>query len=758
MRLGTGPSLAEAVPVPQVTVAIAVGSTSEVSITLESILGQKGVTFEIIAVCNGSIDSAALLARPSRDPRVRPIRGASALSCACWRNLAIEASRGPLLTFLSAGDCLLPGALAKMVAVLAEDRSVGLAHGYWFPVDELGRVSKLDLRKRRSILLKAIPSTLDHRRALIVQGNIIQAAPTYRREVLITMRGFNELGDTECDYEMALRLLDYCEIRLIPKFVCARHDRSRSETIGAGWRSYLRSVALARRVTMAKPVRFLRSPAYRFERLILRGLVYNLGDATLIERARRFMRSLEPKARVVARRLRYAVGRLYQYAVDRFGWWPIAWFDRRGCSARPESDHDCVAYVFWRYPILSETFVRREIEALREANIAVQIVADAPDEPYCPPGPALDQTTVIYLEPIDKARSKRLFAGFALRRPLALLNLFVYVVFHRYQANKSPYADIDLIFKAALLAGVLDQRGVTHVHAPWADAHAFLALIAARLLRIPYSVHVRAHEIHSASFNYALKEKLTCSSFVVTNSGYNEAHLRPLLAQSAPERLHVIYNGIDLRQFTPVPQRDADPTSFAILAVGRLVEQKGFAILLRACRKLLERGLVFNCDIIGGLQNSDANTYVLLKKLHRRLELDDNVRFLGAQPFRRVLEAYTRADLFVLPCVVAADGSRDVTPNVLIEAMAMQLPVVSTPVGAIPEIVNNGVEGVLVSPNDENSLADAIEILSGDPDLRRRLGLAARKKVENRFDISKNVQRYAALFRTMGQPHAERGH
>jgi glycosyltransferase involved in cell wall biosynthesis len=112
------------------------------------------------------------------------------------------------------------------------------------------------------------------------------------------------------------------------------------------------------------------------------------------------------------------------------------------------------------------------------------------------------------------------------------------------------------------------------------------------------------------------------------------------------------------------------------------------------------------------------------------------------------MDAYLRADLFVLPCVIASDGSRDVTPNALVEAMAMELPVVSTPIGAIPEIVDDGINGLLIPPNDDNALADAIEMLVRDSDLRRRIGIAARKKIENRFDIDKNMARYAALYAT----------
>jgi colanic acid/amylovoran biosynthesis glycosyltransferase len=274
-----------------------------------------------------------------------------------------------------------------------------------------------------------------------------------------------------------------------------------------------------------------------------------------------------------------------------------------------------------------------------------------------------------------------------------------------------------------------------------------VAKIAARLLRIPYSVHVRAHEIYSQPFNCSLKDNLEGARFIVTNSTYNESHLRPLLGSQANGRLHVIYNGLELDSFQPSPRQPAPGALLTILSVGRLVEQKGLHTLLKACRILKERGILFCCEIIGGPQEElDANTYVLLKKLHRQLNLTDTVRFLGAQAFAQVMDAYLRADIFVLPCIIASDGSRDVTPNALLEAMAMELPVISTPVGAIREIVDDGLNGLLIPPNDENALADALEVLALDPELRGRIGKAARAKIENRFDIQKNMTRYAALY------------
>ena len=326
------------------------------------------------------------------------------------------------------------------------------------------------------------------------------------------------------------------------------------------------------------------------------------------------------------------------------------------------------------------------------------------------------------------------------------MNLLLYISFHRYANYKTVRNDIDLMLKSCHLAAMLERKGVNHVHAPWADTQSFIAMIAARLLNIPYSVQVRAYELHAKPFSFAIPEKILNARFIVTNSVFNAEHLRPILDGHAAERLHIIYNGLDLAQFNTTGHRHSD--TVRILAVGRSVEAKGFSLLLWACHILRERGIRFCCDIIGGGQEErDVNTYLLLQKLHRRLKLETHVRFLGPQPFQRVLDAYNDADIFALPCVIAADGSRDITPNSLLEAMAMGLAVVSTRSGAIPEIVDDGVNGLLTPSNDERALADALLTLAQDPVLRRRLGQAAREKIESRFDIARNADHYAALFR-----------
>ena len=122
------------------------------------------------------------------------------------------------------------------------------------------------------------------------------------------------------------------------------------------------------------------------------------------------------------------------------------------------------------------------------------------------------------------------------------------------------------------------------------------------------------------------------------------------------------------------------------------------------------------------------------------------VFFSGTQRFEQVLGKYREPDIFILPSVIAEDGSRDITPNVLIEAMAMKIPVISTTVTGIPEIVENEVSGILVPPNDENALAEAIIKLIHDSNLRNELGENARKRIEERFDSNKNIGQYVDLF------------
>ncbi|MGH7801651.1 MAG: glycosyltransferase family 4 protein [Thermodesulfobacteriota bacterium] len=352
-----------------------------------------------------------------------------------------------------------------------------------------------------------------------------------------------------------------------------------------------------------------------------------------------------------------------------------------------------------------------------------------------------------YLYPLNKKHLVGYFKYFFFKNPLSFLNLFLYVIFHNYDRIKTFKKDTIIFLKAVYLAGILKDRNTNHVHSPWADVNAFIALIASKVLKVPCSVQARAHDVHRRTYLYALSEKSVNAEFIVTNTQYNESYLRSFLDKRDWGKIHTIYNGINLQQFESKLKRENASNQTSILSVARLIEQKGLIYLLKACKILKDRGYLFKCEIIGGSKEPlYINYYLALKKLHRRLGLEECVFFLGAQSIDKVLEEYRNADIFVLPCVIAEDGSGDISPNALIEAMAMKLPVISTNVTGIPEIVEDGLSGILVHPHDENALAEALIKLIKDSDLRVKLGENARKKVEERFDISKDIVKYIGLF------------
>lgn len=426
--------------------------------------------------------------------------------------------------------------------------------------------------------------------------------------------------------------------------------------------------------------------------------------------------------------------------------------DRHAERTRPAR----VAYFLWSYPVLTQTFVQREVAALAEAGFPVDVIAEGPASLDAADDDmrALCRDT-IYLAPFSAGSVARRLALLLATRPRRALAALAYVRTHRHSAHKTLRRDLDVFLKAAALAEVIRDRQIEHIHAGWADHTAFIALLAADLVGITYSVQARASaDLYRRGSAHALREKFARARFVITNSDYNVDYIRTFLDRSQWGKVHRIYNGLRLEAFEPrePPRPDArDSRPLRLLSVGRLIEEKGFVHLLRACQLLRQRGVRFRCEIVGRANPRHRGRHEReLRRLHADLDLGECVDFLGARPFSAVLEHYRSADIFVLPCVVAAGGGRDVTPNALIEAMAVALPVVATDSAALPEIVEDGVSGLLVSPGDPEALAGAIARLAADPEWAARLGRAARARVEERFDIRKNVRARVALFSSAG--------
>jgi glycosyltransferase involved in cell wall biosynthesis len=203
--------------------------------------------------------------------------------------------------------------------------------------------------------------------------------------------------------------------------------------------------------------------------------------------------------------------------------------------------------------------------------------------------------------------------------------------------------------------------------------------------------------------------------------------------------LHRIYHGLDIQQYQPSHQSLSKKP--VLVSVGQLKEKKGFTYLISACKLLKDRGYDFRCEIIG----EGPLRSVLEEQIHRD-GLDDDIVLLGAQPHEVIIKKYQSGTVFVLPCILSADGDRDGIPNVILEALAMEIPVISTRHSGIPEVVEDGFNGLLVPPTEPQPLSDALAALLDDPMSRIIFGRNGRNKIKELFSVESNVDKLLKEF------------
>ncbi len=393
-----------------------------------------------------------------------------------------------------------------------------------------------------------------------------------------------------------------------------------------------------------------------------------------------------------------------------------------------------VGYVLRKFPVLSETFVLNEILALEARGVEVHIFALAPSrDPRFHEGVGRLKATIHHVPGLSEIRTLlRQAKRQAGRSPKRFRRQLLSVL-----ATRRPKL-IWRFLQAAYVADRARRAGIGHLHAHFANHPTTVAQQASKLLGIPFSFTAHAYDIYRDADPRAIARKLADARFTVTVSEYNVGFLRSL-ANGRPTQIELIRNGIDMARFTPQPRPPEGP--FTILAVSRLVEKKGLPVLIEACRNLRDRGLDFRCEIVGkGAQKG------LLEQLIREWELGDRVRLVGALAQQEIVERYHRAHLVALPCIVGKDGNRDGLPVSIAEALACGVPVVSTPVTGIPEVVHDGVNGLLVPEGDAVALTDAIERLMRNPELLARLRAGARPSVVEAFDQERTIAHLHQLF------------
>ncbi|KCZ73404.1 glycosyltransferase [Candidatus Methanoperedens nitroreducens] len=394
-----------------------------------------------------------------------------------------------------------------------------------------------------------------------------------------------------------------------------------------------------------------------------------------------------------------------------------------------------VGYVLKRYPRYSETFIVNEILAHEAAGLEIEIFALRPiNDTHFQDAIARVKAPVNYI-PAAVPKSSDFWAELS---GAGRATPDIWTALRTAQDE----AVLD-IYQAALLAREVRLRGICHLHAHFASVATSVTRLAARFAGIPYTFTAHAKDIFHENVNPEnMQRKLNDASAVITVSDYNLKYLHAIYGPSA-QHVQRVYNGLDIDRF---PYKAPDRRKMRIISVGRLVEKKGFNDLIEACAILADRGCAFGCHIIGtGPLEAELSAQI------ERLGLQSYIELAGLLPRDELIEAVQDAAVFAAPCIIGRDADRDGLPTVLLEAMALGTPCVSTDVTGIPEVLYDGKTGLMVSQHNPAELAAALERLLSDPALRVQLAAKARQLIEAKFDININSAFIRDIFQSTRQ-------
>lgn len=431
-----------------------------------------------------------------------------------------------------------------------------------------------------------------------------------------------------------------------------------------------------------------------------------------------------------------------------------------------KENRGAIAYVLKNFPKLSETFIASEIYRLERLGVKLELFVIKPPvenmrhavvekiktKPfYLPATSSLTETPLtgwlrLHL-PQFLPGVRKVFR----RNPKGFLKAAKFAAGQAFRARKTRFAFPkktylkEFLQASAFAAQILENEEIRHIHAHFAHGATTVAWMAAMMTNLEFSFTAHAKDIYLESLNPAglLSRKMDAARFVVTCTGANREHLRSL----SETPVHCLYHGLteDFSELlkgddSPKPERNGH---LRALAVGRLVEKKGLDTFVEACAILARREVKFEAVIVG--ESGDNETKI--KSLIESNNLRRKIKLTGAMPQTELFGEYRRADVFCLPCRVLENGDRDGIPNVMVEAMSCGVPVVTTNVSGIPEVIRNGENGLLVAPDDPLALADSLEKIYADRNLSERLSRAARQTVREKFDGEISAHKLAGIFR-----------
>lgn len=423
------------------------------------------------------------------------------------------------------------------------------------------------------------------------------------------------------------------------------------------------------------------------------------------------------------------------------------------------------AYFLNKYPKISETFVHQEISELIRSGRKIQLFSlfrptkqewdqiqfeDVPEVNYL-----MAQVKIgtilsahgyyLFKKPICYFRLFRFsFRNRRETRFFRLLKNIISAARHQEQTDETQRQELMVHFiLTPVFARIIEKQNVQHLHAHFADAASSFVMLIALLLKIQYSITAHAYDVFMPQAN--IEQKIAGAAFIITCTEHNKQFWLQKYPWLSEQKIKVVYHGINWHRFKR--EKASDGLKPVIITVGRLVVKKGIAYLLNACLELKNRGIAFECRIIG--DGPERARLELFTKIHH---LETEVIFKGAIPPQQIKAELEQAQVFALPCIVEDNGNRDGIPNVIAEAMAMELPVITTRVSAIPELVEDGKHGYLLEPGDFHGIAEKLLVLFTQPEMARKMGASGRRRIQQIFSLDRCLKKLTDIFDEQVRP------
>jgi glycosyltransferase involved in cell wall biosynthesis len=388
---------------------------------------------------------------------------------------------------------------------------------------------------------------------------------------------------------------------------------------------------------------------------------------------------------------------------------------------------------------ISMTFVVNELEAHEKAGWQVLPLVS------CKPGPLENLSEVMVKWNKRSVHRPGIFVQLiatlreVITHPLRFAKVFFWLVTLLIHSPLEFAKALYELTACCYFAGKCRHFGAEHIHVHFASRSLSLGLMIGTLTNLPVSCSVHAFDIFTRSPG-SLTMRLPKCKFIASISQFNVKYLRSICGNSITDLCHIVHCGIDAEKFRSV-SRQSEPGR--IICVCRLSPKKGLDIAIRACVKLRDNNVKFLFEIAG-----DGPQRLALEELIEKLNLADHVKLLGARPNDQLTELFSRASVFLMPCVKTPDGDMDGIPVAMMEAMACEVPVVSTAISGIPELVEDGVTGRLAPEKDVDALVQILQELLEDMDKIEQFGKASRERVLADFCISENAEKLRELIKS----------